>query len=248
MAIFELLFGRKSRPPQILFSGTKVVLLQLDISINEEHIYENRIPQYPIDSTSTISDHIWMTPDRLNIEGQISNAPLKAWYLPENLQYNNNTTALGGRNTNRVLTAYEVLLALSGRKLVRNAEDNAGKGVIYNPVVVDIITNLCVFSDMVIESLRIPRNAGVLDELIFQVQFVKVTRATVHDADIQYVNDKIYGATGVGDQNSSTTNGGVQPNTDTKSPKDTILRGWVDGGKKGLKEYGPAVKTFLLGS
>lgn len=245
MAIFELLVGRKARPPQILFGGTTIVMLQLDVAINEEHIYENRIPQYPIDSANTISDHIWTTPDRLNIEGQVTNAPVQAWYIPGS---SNNTTEIGGQNANRVLTAYEVLLALSGRKLLRNSEDNAGQGTIQRPTVIDIITSTRIFNNMVIESLRVPKNASVWDEFMFNVQFVEVTRSTVHDTNINYVNDKIYGADGVGDQSAGTTNAGVQPNTETGEPNNTILKNIIDGGKSLLDKYGQTIKDVTLGT
>lgn len=248
MAIFELLVGRKAKPPQILFGSTDIVLLQLDVALNEEHIYENRIPQYPIDASSVITDHIWKSPDRLNIEGHISNAPLKSIIFDRDTFQTRDSTAIGGESKNRVLTAYEILLTLSGRKLVQNAKDNAGQGVVYNPVVVDIITNLCVFTDMVIETLRIPRNSGIHDELIFQVQFVKITRASVYETNISYVNDKLYGADGVGDQNSKTKRTGKQPETDTTDPNATILYGIGQKGKKGLKEYGPVIKQFFLGA
>lgn len=248
MAIFELLIGRKSKPPQILFGSTDIVLLQLDVALNEEHVYENKIPQYPIDATNVITDHIWQSPDRLNIEGHVSNYPLKTILFDRDTFQSRDSTAIGGQDKDRVLTAYEMLLTLSGRKLVKNAKDNVGQGTIYHPVVVDIITNLCIFTDMVIETLTIPRNSGVNNELIFQVQFVKITRASVQETNITYVNDKLYGAEGVGDQNSTTKVKGKQPETTTVGNNNTHLRNMVDGGKKGLSTWGPKLKTLLFGT
>jgi hypothetical protein len=244
MAIIEtidLLIGRKSKPPSILSSENGLVLLKLDVAINEEHIYENRIPQFPIDTANTISDHIWKLPDQLKIQGQVSNAPIQS--IITTLK---DTTAIGGTEANKVLTAYEVLLALTGRKLVRNYEDIAGKGIPSQPIIIDIITNLCVFNNMVVRSLRIPRNAGIKDELMFDVEFVQITKTTIQDTNIQYVNEKIYGAEGVENQ-KATQDVGKQPQVETKADNRTILKRLTDGGKKNLDKYGDTIKQIMFG-
>lgn len=245
MAIIEaldLLLGRKAKPPQLLFGDTKLVLLRFDVAMQEEHIYENRIPQFPIDTSSVISDHIWKQPDQLRLQGQISNAPVKMFFQSKDI------TSIGvGEDGNRVLSAYEILLALTGRKFVRNAEDNVGKGAIYKPVILDVITNLCVFNNMIIKSLRIPRNAGVKDELMFDIEFVQIAKTTVSDTNIQYVNDKIYGAEGVADSAQPTENVGKQPQTEAKVDNRTVLQRLYDGGAKSWDKYKEKITGVIFG-
>lgn len=67
--VLSLLFGKK-------YARTSVSNIVLDAVISEEHSYNSRVTNYPIETGLIISDHIINEPDTLQITGVISDTPL----------------------------------------------------------------------------------------------------------------------------------------------------------------------------
>lgn len=54
----------------------RISSLLLDVTIRENHIFENRVTQWPVEDGSTITDHINNQPKRVTIEGFVTDSPL----------------------------------------------------------------------------------------------------------------------------------------------------------------------------
>lgn len=65
----SLLFGKK-------YARTTISSVLLDAVISEDHSYNSRVTNYPIESGLIISDHIISEPDTLQITGIVSDTPL----------------------------------------------------------------------------------------------------------------------------------------------------------------------------
>lgn len=67
MAILEFLLGQRK---------AKIGLVTLDASLNETHDKTNEVTQHPVEDGVVISDHIRRTPEKLKINGVITNHPI----------------------------------------------------------------------------------------------------------------------------------------------------------------------------
>jgi len=68
MGLTELIFGPKTH--------LTVGVVQFDASVSETHTRECEICDHPVEEGATISDHIWRTPERLEVNGIVTNHPL----------------------------------------------------------------------------------------------------------------------------------------------------------------------------
>ncbi len=65
----SLLFGKK-------YARTAVAGVVLDAVLSEDHSYNSRVTNYPVENGLIISDHIINEPDALQITGVVSDTPL----------------------------------------------------------------------------------------------------------------------------------------------------------------------------
>lgn len=134
----KVLIGRSPTPTD--------TLIQLDASISEDHSVEAEVTEHPVEEGADISDHVRRKPDRLTIQGWISNHPILI---------NASETAVGiagGDPDKRAQDGYEVLerIAKVGTQVA-------------------VFTTLKTYPRMLVLSLRAPRDAtrgGLLDVTI----------------------------------------------------------------------------------
>ena len=67
--VLSLLFGKKYAP-------TSISSVVLDAVLTEDHQYNSRVTNYPIENGRDITDHIINEPDTLQITGVVSDTPL----------------------------------------------------------------------------------------------------------------------------------------------------------------------------
>lgn len=68
MGLTELIFGPKKR--------LTVGVVQFDASISETHTRECEVTDHPVEEGSTISDHIRRTPEKIDVNGIVTNHPI----------------------------------------------------------------------------------------------------------------------------------------------------------------------------
>lgn len=133
MALLSLLFKQRVR----IGAGASAEFLpygaiELDASIEETHVAENEVTQFPVESGVDITDHVRRQPYRVNIRGIVTDHPLIAQLV--------GTAA--APVPSRSADAY-------GKALLMAAEAQ----------LVTVVTTLNTYDDMVIESLEVPRDS-----------------------------------------------------------------------------------------
>ena len=124
----------------------KIEQLVLDASIEEMHTMTSKISQFPVEDGSTISDNIYNEPEKISIQGVITSTP-----LPNSPNY------FFGSAENAPRDAYDYLCRL--RK---------------NKELITVTTDLMVYKNMGITSIRIPKNTKVGGSLQFTIELEKV--------------------------------------------------------------------------
>lgn len=174
----NILFGKKAG---------KIAELQLDASISESHQYENEVTQFTVESGATISDHVYLHPEKVDIDGFVTNTPITVVYEDVNEILEKKSGVIEVKSTSRegvisrVETARDVLLRISGRKVQGENQD---------PEVIDIITGLRVYTNMILTSLTIPRDAGMGQSLHFSASFTKYKTVTSKTVPQSMFKDK----------------------------------------------------------
>jgi hypothetical protein len=157
MAI-ELLFNRKN--------PGKIGILELDAMLSERQKYGNDITNFPIESGSSISDHVIQAPEEVEIEGFVTNTPVE--FL----------SGLRPEKDDRVLNAYLTLLEIAGYKYPNQAYRYNKLTVISEAKnefkLVEIISGLRVYTNMGLVTLDIPLDAKTGDCIKFNALFRKV--------------------------------------------------------------------------
>ena len=187
MAIGQLvrfIFSRKT-PGQI----DNIVL---DATLSENHDYTNKVTSFPVETGADITDHIVQEPERLTIEGFVTNTPVS---LLGNLGSNYVTTLRAGITQDeslvlagqRVENALTRLLELAGYPVTfakKNKLTGASKGFFKRelgkttgggpPKVFEVFTGLRAYDSMAIESLSIPRDNKMHEAIKFTLVVKKV--------------------------------------------------------------------------
>lgn len=73
--VLSLLFNRNK------YKKTMVDVIELDVSISEDHKYTSKVTSFPIENGTNVSDHIINLPEIVTIEGIVSDTPLNIFSL-----------------------------------------------------------------------------------------------------------------------------------------------------------------------
>lgn len=130
---------------------------EIDIAETEEHAFENEITEHPVESGSDITDHVRARAIVLTVEGIVSDTPLEAL-----ARRRNELTTVGG----------EAYAKPSEEAFARLLEINDTR----EPITIE--TSLRVYTNMVLERLNAPRNAGTGDALRFSATFRQIRLVT----------------------------------------------------------------------
>ncbi len=141
--------------------------LVLDASVKEEHTADVEVTDHPVEQGSAISDHARPKPEELTIEGVVTNTPLS------HLQTRRAVTSEGfSWTTSAAVNA------------VRGTPGNAEAAYVTlramrdTPRLVTIITALRSYDNMVMTSLKVPREGSIGDVCKFEAKFKQVRIVT----------------------------------------------------------------------
>lgn len=128
----------------VTFTGPSAGVVEFDAVVNEVHSKTNEVTTHPIETGGNVSDHIRTTPDEIEINGVISDTPLRFFGTAAAQQITANVTALLSNSdpTTRSSEAYRRL-----RQIMDDGE------------LVTVFTTLREYTDMAIVSLNVQRNA-----------------------------------------------------------------------------------------
>lgn len=124
----------------MLFEDSKVSIgeIVLDAAIEETHTLQARATEHPVETGSDVTDHVQSLPASLTLEGIISNTPLSALGLTM------------FKNEDRAHTAFKQF-----------------EEFVHSGTLVDVVTSLKTYRNMVIEDFVVTRNAQNSDALSF---------------------------------------------------------------------------------
>lgn len=155
------------------FSNT-VVSIDLDVTMDESHEWQNDVTTNPVETGSPITDHIQLMPDKLRITGMISDSSISDAVIKQFSGIDNS------QFLTRVQTAFDVLRKLKEDRLL-----------------ITVYTKFKVYTDMALTSLSIPRNNQTGDSLQFNIEFVHVRIVSTQTIDMpKGVNPKKTAKTG----------------------------------------------------
>lgn len=168
-------------------SPGKIDVLELDATVSDTHEYTNELTNFPVEEGSDITDHIRRHPERVTIEGFVTNAPVKYFGVEGKVQNQYLGDQAGTNDQSRASSAFDKLLELAGY-------DPAGKS---NPQtsgkrtaqIVSIVTGLREYSNMVMTRLNIPRNSQTGESLRFTAEFVRIIRVQTELVVVQNTSE-----------------------------------------------------------
>ena len=150
-----------------------VISIDLDVTMDESHEWQNDVTTNPVETGSPIADHIQIMPDKLRITGMISDSSISDAVIKQFSGID------GTQFLTRVQTAFDVLRKLKeDRKLIT------------------VYTKFKVYTDMALTSLSIPRNNQTGDSIQFSVEFVHVRIVNTQTIDMPGINPKKTAKTG----------------------------------------------------
>lgn len=130
---------------------------EIDVAESEEHTFENDVTEHPVESGADITDHVRARAIVVTVEGIVSDTPLEA---------------LARRRNELVEIGGETFAKPSEEAFARLLEINDSR----EPITIE--TSLKTYSDMVLQSLSAPRNAGTGEALRFSATFKQVRLVT----------------------------------------------------------------------
>lgn len=193
---------------------------QIEVTVNEQHNYRNEVTDYPVENGMNISDFIRQRPERMTIEGIISRTPL---FINVGFE-----TAITGSGFNRTQNALETLLDIAGYRLPKQVGQTIIVERAGTPKIVDIVSLLRIYVNMVCVTLTIPYNQANGDALRFTAEFkhiAMVMSKTVVIDNVSTLNGK---APNIENAGPPTKKAGVQATKETTTVANKLLDGTLD--------------------
>jgi hypothetical protein len=130
--------------------NVKIDSLVVDCTISESHEASVTVTKHPVEDGAKITDHARPEPVTLTIEGMVSNTPIASVFTTGGAIY-----SAGAQGP--VQSAYKMLIDLHD-----------------NPRLIDIVTKLRTYHNMILTSLKIPRDAKTGDVIRFSANFQEI--------------------------------------------------------------------------
>jgi hypothetical protein len=146
--------------------GSEEEFIELDAAIQEQHSGSATVTQFPVETGTNIADHVRQEPDRLQVDGIVSNTPLPSKIGISRAAFDERAKA--GDFALRAPTAYTQLRAL-----------------LEGGIAISISTELADYYPMILSSLDVPRDAETGDVLRFMAEFQKVTQVSTRSVAVE---------------------------------------------------------------
>jgi len=171
-------------------SGGQVIL---DASVSENHVASAQVTQHQVETGPDVTDHIRPMPQKLTIEGVISNTPISAvpagtsgmrgvTAIPDTLYSVDRPAVGGGTRTlrwkalsfsddfDRMRDCYGDLIG-AALGIVSNA---GGTAKLLAPAIFTITTSLRTYDSMAITNFAVPRSVEKGNALFFSIDFQEI--------------------------------------------------------------------------
>jgi hypothetical protein len=201
----------------------KIGELFIDASYVEIIDFSSDITSHPVETGSSISDHVYLNPIKIKFEGAILDSSTD---IISTIQ---NTASLFSGN---------ILDNIYGKSRKQLAAYEFLKDTYYNKTPVTIVSYYDTFENMVIENMTFPRNGETGDQLYFEITLKQITLTDVAFVSLsratKNVQDMLQKKTNLGRQET------IEASEQVKKKTKSILAIASDGGKSiwtGVKKW-----------
>lgn len=206
--------------------------IRIDAVLNENHVFENEITQWPVEGGAQIIDHVRQLPIQYSLSGVISQTPVEIFGGSDNPLFNTD-------KTNKVQVQFNEFLKLAGFKT------EGSKAVSSNTFqLVDIVTGLRAYNNMAISRISFPRDNNTGKSLRFEIGLIQVEFVNVNFVTLPSVENVNNADPNIKDKAQDKVEAGVQETTDADDGSTFALK----LGRAGVKTGKKLVKTFFGGS
>lgn len=156
---------------------TKIDTLLVDASIKEDHDAEVEVTDHAVEQGAAITDHARPKPVELTIEGLVSNTPISI------SQQSQSASSVGSSSAPSSYGIYTMMPAgttsgTAGARGFAEAAYTMLRDLRDNPRLITIVTGLRKYTNMLLTSLKVPREAKTGEALNFTAKFKEVRLAT----------------------------------------------------------------------
>ena len=177
--IFDIITGRDKRVALLYLSGEDaeaLELLKIDATRAEEHSFKAKATQNEVEDGANISDHVIKTGRTVTIDGIISDDPISiAAAAIGNLAGITGSLVggLGGAVATGAVSKIGSELIANGSKPSKDAVDIL-EYIYEESIPLMITTSIKTYTNMIMESLNIPRNSRNANALEFKASFKEI--------------------------------------------------------------------------
>lgn len=143
---------------------TKIDTIELDCTVSEAHNGEVEVTEHPVEEGANISDHARVKPPTLTLEGMVSNTPLNQG------QHRRKVTSKEGFVFETTATTDQI----TGQPGIMESAFTKLQELREKAMPITVITRLKTYTNMVLTSLVVPRNASTGEALRFTATFRNV--------------------------------------------------------------------------
>ena len=225
--IFDIITGKDKRVALLYLSSEEdqsqaLELLKIDATRAEEHTFKAKATQHEVEDGANISDHVIKTGRVVVIDGVISDDPIT---LTEAAIGNlagitgNLVGGLGGAVATGAVAKLGSELISNGSKPSKDAIDIFE--IIYEgSIPVMITTSIKTYTNMIMESLSIPRNSRNANSLEFKATFKEIRIVESEVVDIPPSATTVQGAI---EEQKGGKKPSVEPDAQTAASGSTLL-------------------------
>lgn len=161
---------------------TKIADIIIDASLSEIIQYGATITEHPVETRTSVSDHIFKQPLKLKIEGYITDTPIRIMGIFET-PLQKNSLDIMKRNVKQSLPFFQ------NDKPSKQAY-LAFKALYNERALITVVSKLEAFQDMAISNLTFSNTGETVGKLEFTAELIQVTNAKVAVTNIAKTRDK----------------------------------------------------------
>lgn len=190
-------------------TGIPRILCVFDAVLEEAPQYSADVTQHPVEEGPEVSDHIQLKNPTLRIVGTISNSPIDLQTTIGNLLAGGTAFFTSSQFRSNILNSgIGVAAPIIGAKLLKNASNAAARGtalagaadalarnILLNAYEqkqpFDVMTKRQKYSNMVIQSMKFPRDTRTGYQLVFELEMIALRIVTPISVQINTVAENV---------------------------------------------------------
>ena len=223
--IFDIITGRDKRVSLSYLAGKDaeaLELLKIDATRGEEHSFKAKATQHEVEDGANISDHVIKTGRIVTLDGVISDDPISiSAAAVGNIAglTGSLVEGIGGAVATGAVSKLGSELIANGSKPSKDAFDIL-EYIYEESIPLMITTSIKTYTNMIMESLTMPRNSKTANSLEFKASFKEARIVESEVVDIPPSSTTVDGAI---EEQKGGKKPGVEPDAQTQGSGSTLL-------------------------